>query len=223
VIIPYRSEQGQLRLVSEDELESRFPGVLAYLRENKAYLQSRESGRMRGAGWYGYVYPKNIDVMKSQKVLVPDIADRASFALDEGGEYAFTSGYGITLRSRVRESPKYILGLLNSKLLDFYLKSVSTTMRGGFFRYFTQFIERLPIRTINFSSAADKARHDKMVALVDRMLEMNKRKHSGKLAPSELDRLEREIASTDQQIDELVYELYGITEAERKAIEGDGT
>jgi hypothetical protein len=67
---------------------------------------------------------------------------------------------------------------------------------------------------------AGKARHDKVVALVERMLEMNKKKHSGKLAPSELDRLEREIASVGSQIDELVYELYGITDEERIIIEG---
>jgi hypothetical protein len=51
-------------------------------------------------------------------------------------------------------------------------------------------------------------------------LEPAKRKHSGKLAPSELDRLEREIATTDREIDELVYELYGIADEERKIIEG---
>jgi hypothetical protein len=45
-------------------------------------------------------------------------------------------------------------------------------------------------------------------------------KNSRALAPSELDRLEREIAATDAEIDELVYELYGITEEERKIIEG---
>ena len=72
---------------------------------------------------------------------------------------------------------------------------------------------------INFSDPADKARHDRMVVLVERMLELNKQKHSGKLAPSELDRLEREIASTDAEIDDLVYELYGITEKEQKIIE----
>ena len=44
--------------------------------------------------------------------------------------------------------------------------------------------------------------------------------HSGRLAPSDLDRLEREIASTDAQIDDLVYDLYGITEEERAIIEG---
>jgi len=40
------------------------------------------------------------------------------------------------------------------------------------------------------------------------------------LAPSQLERLEREIAATDQEIDELGYELYGITDEERKTIEG---
>jgi len=52
------------------------------------------------------------------------------------------------LKNNVQESIKYILGLLNSKVLDFYLKNISTTMRGGFFRYFTEFIEQLPIRLI---------------------------------------------------------------------------
>jgi hypothetical protein len=32
--------------------------------------------------------------------------------------------------------------------------------------------------------------------------------------------LEREIAATDAEIDNLVYELYGITDEERKIIEG---
>jgi len=57
--------------------------------------------------------------------------------------------------------------------------------------------------------------HERLVALVERMLELNKKKHSvpqSGIAPSELDRLERHIASTDREIDECVYELYGITQ-----------
>ncbi len=80
--------------------------------------------------------------MHAPKILVPDIADRASFALDDGGGFAFTSGFGVTLKPDVKESAKYVLGLLNSRLLDMNLKSVSITMRGGFFRCFTQFVER---------------------------------------------------------------------------------
>ena len=71
-----------------------------------------------------------------------------------------------------------------------------------------------------FATLADKARHDKMVELVDRMLELNKQKHSGKLAPSQVERVDREIAATDAEIDNLVYELYGIAHEERQIVEG---
>ena len=64
------------------------------------------------------------------------------------------------------------------------------------------------------------ARDDKMMELVDRMLQLNKQKHSGKLAPSQVDRVDREIAATDAETDVLVYELYGLTEEERKIVEG---
>ena len=66
----------------------------------------------------------------------------------------------------------------------------------------------------------DNAGHDRMVTLVKRMLELNKQRHSSRLSPSELDRAEREIAATDAEIDNLVYELYGITGEERKIIDG---
>ncbi len=67
---------------------------------------------------------------------------------------------------------------------------------------------------------ADKARHDRIVALVESMLELNKKEHSGKLEPSEIERVEREIASTDAEIDNLVYDIYGVMDEERKLIEG---
>ncbi len=221
VVMPYRIDQGSAQLIPAKEFEKRLPRAWDYLCANRKYLEAREEGRFRGPAWYMYGRQQNIDLTLLPKILVPDIADRASFALDERGEYAFTSGYGITFKGGLGESPKYILGLLNSGLLDWYLKKISTTMRGGFFRYFTQYVEQLPIRTIDFADPRDKARHDRMVALVERMLELNKKKHSGKLAPSELDSLEREITSTDAEIDNLVYELYGITDEERRVVEGE--
>lgn len=60
----------------------------------------------------------------------------------------------------------------------------------------------------------------RIVELVERMPDINKKKHSGKLAPSQTDRMEREIVATDAEIDAVVYELYGITDDERKIIQG---
>ncbi len=219
VIVPYTIKNGQATLISEAEIQKRFPLLHDYLNENKVYLSAREKDSFRGADWFQYGRQQNIDLMLLPKILVPDIADRASFAFDEGGDYIFTSGYGITLRPDVKESPKYILALLNSSVLDFYLKRISTTMRGGFFRYFTQFIRRLPIRRIDFSKPKNKAQHDRMVLLVDNMIDLYKKVQTAK-TPDEKSRLEREIAATDRQIDALVYELYGLTEEEIKIVEG---
>lgn len=219
VILPYHVMDRRVTLIPEKELQQKFPNTYAYLLENKSYLESRERGRMIGANWYAYIYPKNIEVMCTEKILIPDIADKASFALDETGKYAFTSGYGITLKTNITDSPRYILGLLNSKVLDFYLKSISTQMRGGFFRYFTQFIEPLPIRTIDFSNQADMKRHDNLVELVEQMLSFHKRMADVRVAQDRT-MLQQRITITEQQIDRLVYELYGLTEEEIKMVEG---
>ncbi len=73
-------------------------------------------------------------------------------------------------------------------------------------------------------------RHDKALARVERMLELNRKKHSGTGVPpvgqhGQDDhatlRLDREIAATDAEIDNLVYELYGVTDEERRIIEGE--
>jgi hypothetical protein len=76
-----------------------------------------------------------------------------------------------------------------------------------------------PIRTINPSDPTDVARHDKMVTLVERMLDLNKRLPEAR-TNQEQALIRRQIASTDKEIDELVYELYGLTEEEQKIVEG---
>jgi hypothetical protein len=127
----------------------------------------------------------------------------------------------ITLREEVDYSIKYVLGLLNSKLLDFFLKRISTTMRGGFFRYFTQFIEQLPIRAINFSDPADKSRHDQIVSLVEQILAAKEKLAAAK-SDADVNRLEMQCEGLDRQIDDAVFELYGLTVEERKIVEAKG-
>jgi ribosomal protein L30E len=83
------------------------------------------------------------------------------------------------------------------------------------------YIEELPIRTIDFDDPADKARHDRMVGLVETMLRL-KREHAAAVQVSSDKRheIKEEIERTDAQIDALVYELYGLTDAEIALVEG---
>ena len=113
----------------------------------------------------------------------------------------------------------YISGLLNSRLLDFYfLKQVSTNFNSGYFAANKQYIEQLPIRTIDFSDPEDVARHETLVGLVGRMLELHE-----KLAGAKIERertvIGHQISATDRQIDNLVYELYGLTDEEIAIVE----
>ena len=80
---------------------------------------------------------------------------------------------------------------------------------------------KLPIRTINFSDPTDKARHDRMVALVTQMLDLNKKMQDARLE-QEKTQLSRQIAATDASIDKLVYELYELTAEEIAVVEGAG-
>ena len=76
----------------------------------------------------------------------------------------------------------------------------------------------MPIRSINISDKSDKAKHDKMVSLVERMLDMHKRLAKAK-APDDKTKLQRQIDATDREIDQLVYGLYGLTEEEITIVE----
>jgi len=222
VIFPYVSEGGTIRAITADILSQRYPAWWERLCRHRETLGARDRGKMANEErWYAYSRNQNLDLVDSPKIVTPDIAPRAAFALDEEGQYALVSGYGITLPSGVPYSLKYVLGLLNSKLLDSYLKSVSTRLRGGFYRYFSQFVNQLPIRRINFDDPADVARHDRMVALVEEMLRLQREKAAAeaRLLDSRHD-LARQIERLDAQIDALVYELYGLTEEEIAVVEG---
>jgi len=219
VLVPYQVVGDKAELIPPEKLHAQFPLTWDYLEANREALEERERGRMKHEGWYGYVYPKNLERFSRSKLMTPDIAPSASFAFDPDGEYYFVSGYGISLDT-FRESSLYILGLLNSRLLDFFFKRVSTKLRGGFYRYFTQFIERLPIRRINFDDPADVARHDRMVALVEEMLRLQKEHAEAEALKEDLRHdLARRIERLDAEIDALVYELYGLMEEEIKIVE----
>jgi len=78
----------------------------------------------------------------------------------------------------------------------------------------------LNTRTINPNDPADIARHDRMVALVTQMLDLNKKLQDARLE-QEKTMLSRQIEATDGAIDKLVYELYGLTEEEIAVVEGN--
>lgn len=218
ILFPYRG----LDLVQKDSIVEKLPKTWAYLTECRKYLEEREEGKMRGDQWYAYIYPKSLDKFDLPKIMTPDIADSASYCYDPDGRYYFSGGaaggYGILPKGNI--NPKYLLAILNSRLSDWVHHQGSTRFRGGYFSYESRFIKNLPIRILDFKDQNEKKLHDDLVKLVDVMLDLRKREQKAK--GHELEQLKRQIEKTDREIDERVYELYEITNQERKILEKRG-
>jgi hypothetical protein len=76
----------------------------------------------------------------------------------------------------------------------------------------------MPVPAIDVSNPSDKARHDRMGDLVERIQDLYSQLIEAK-TPHDKVALERQIEATDHQIDQLVYELYDLTENEIQVVE----
>ena len=139
--------------------------------------------------------------------------------IDANGFYHNTQVYSFLLPSNASEDLKYWLGILNSELMWWFLVTTGNVLRGGYFRFKTEYLNPFPLRTIDFAKPAEKDRHDRMVSLVERMLALQKQLAAAKTDHAKTN-IERQIDATDAQIDKLVYDLYGLTEDEIKIVEG---
>jgi len=192
----------------------RYPAVEQHLKPFKSKLQSRATRQV----WYELQQPQHnfAEYMDRPKIIFPDIATTPRFALDEVGYYSSNTTYFIPRRDL------YLLGLLNSRLGNFYFEKTCAGLEGKtetYLRFFGQYLEGFPIRAIDFSDPADKVRHDRMVNLVQRMLDLHRQLQAAGCEAAR-ERLQREINVTDEQIDALVYERYGLTNEEIRIVEG---
>lgn len=148
ILFPYaKNANGRTILIPEKDLKKSYRLTWQYLLDNRRVLENREDGKMRHDGWYGYVYPKALEVMPLPKIFTPDLAPTASFSYDPTGELFFTGGvaggYGILARPPYEYG--FLLGLLNSRLIDYLHHQVASQMRGGWFSYEARFIRNLPV------------------------------------------------------------------------------
>jgi len=220
IIFPYEVKADGYELVTESDLRNNYPKTYQYLLDRKKELQKRKQFRQ----WYGYSAPRNLDVHETAQILVPLLANRGLYCRlsDNSSSYCLmaSGGFSITVSNESGLSPNYVLGLLNSSLLFWRLRSISNVFRGGWITCTKQYVETLPIRMINFDSPDDKALYDRMVSLVDQMLNLN-RQFAKAALPQDRDMLHRQIEATDRQIDQLVYKLYDLTEEEIKIVEAE--
>ncbi len=220
IIFPYVRENDSFRLYTENELQKKYPKAYAYLLSRQADLKKRK----QYSAWYGYSAPRNLKLHDDAQILIPLLADHGIYAFvpqNLRGKLCpmASGGFTIALSPECTVRPEYVLGLLNSRLLYWKLQQMSNVFRGGWITCTKQYFGELPIRNIDTADRTEKALYEKIVSLVEQMLSLNTQLPVAR-TDHEKTALQRQIAAVDQQIDQLVYELYGLTEEEIKIVEG---
>jgi hypothetical protein len=209
--------------------DSRFIHTTQKTKQHKLLLRGENIHRykLEFAGEYVWYVPQKMrehrttarpgepERFEQPKILVRDTGERLECTLDLDSYYV----KDVLILTRKQDSLislHYITGLLNSKAMRFYYETTFPTLHVQ-----RSELETLPIRHIDFDDPADAARHDRVVALVEEMLRVQK--EHGEAEAHKEDRrhdLARQIARLDAEIDALVYELYGLTEEEIAIVEG---
>ena len=125
------------------------------------------------------------------KIIYRDISATPCFSIDNEKYYFNNTIYFLSC------SDYYLLGLLNSSILWFYFTGLSTSIQGGYYRIFSQYIKSLPIKRPE-GQIADRIRS------LSRELSLHPLHNNRQL---------------EFELNTLVYDLYGLTEEEREIVE----
>jgi len=208
--------KGWTRLTSQNApkawewLKANYPSIASHLASFQSAGMKRGD---KGEYWWELRACDYYAEFEKPKIIYPNICKQPEFAFDDSNVYTNQKCFIIPT------TDKYLLGLLNSSLIFLLFRTMLPKLRGDFYEPSYVYFKDFPIRPIDFSNPSDRKRHDLMVNLVDRMLDLHKKLRTVK-TPHEKETLQRQIDATDQQIDRLVYELYELTEEEIKIVEG---
>jgi Alw26I/Eco31I/Esp3I family type II restriction m6 adenine DNA methyltransferase len=139
--------------------------------------------------------------------LVATIIDPPAYFADSTNSIAAQNGY---------HSLEYLLAVLNSTLFQWRFKLTSTNNNVG-----TNELKAMPFKRIDGTNAKDVERYEALISVVDRLLSLNRGKALKN--PNEQTRLARSKDTLGRKIDELIYDLYDLSEFEVSVIEGKST
>ena len=182
----------------------KYPSLKAYLESFRPRIdQSGEKGCRKKTSNKWFETQDNIayhEEFEKEKVVWAEMTNAPSFIYDNNSFFINQTCYFL-----IHEHNKYLLGILNSNLIHSYMKSISSNLGDGAFRWIKQYIEKLPIPKID---STNKALSDEIISLVKQILESKAKDPT------------TDTKELESKIDSLVYKLYHLTDDEIKIIEG---
>lgn len=216
IIFPYHVSDDNYSIIEEKKLKEKYPLAYNYLLTNKSKLETRKQYKE----WYGYSAPRNLNLHDKSDIIIPLLANKGLFSQTppEIKKYCImaSAGFSICIMNE-KFSTDVILGLLNSKLLFWYLNNISNVFRAGWITCTKQYFGLLPIKIPTSTHEQKKIHSIEKRSLY--ITELNAKMAYKKMSEHEIERIERQIESYQNQIDHLVYDLYDLTDEEKRIVE----
>ncbi|MBS4034046.1 MAG: N-6 DNA methylase [Ignavibacterium sp.] len=182
------------------------------------YAHSWSKNYLRYGEWLSQ--PRTIDIFSRPRILLREITSKPPYTLlatyiDE--VYLNNKSIlNILEFSDSIDNLKFLLAQLNSKLISFYYKCRAVkSSRKLFPKVVIKDLRRFPTLSMSDNSSVKK-----IICLVDQILTTKKQLQEAK-TEGDKNYLQRKCDRLDREIDELVYQLYGLTEEEIKIVEGN--
>ena len=143
VLYPHLTQKNKVVPANLDD----YPRVGAYLKSHYEKLSKRHYLAEAGRQWYEIWVQQRPEMFQQRfKIVTPDLKTRNTFALDTQGKMSGGSCFAILPKNQTRADSYYLLGLLNSELLEFYHKvEASTFIYAGRYRYWSSYLRDYPI------------------------------------------------------------------------------
>ncbi len=169
-----------------------FPDIFSHL----IPFEEKAANRLdKGEFWWELRNCAYYDLFQSPKIIFPNLQNRNKFAFDDSGSWLNAPAVFLPTND------KFLLAILNSKLIWYFLTRICVVRNGGFIEVKPQYFEQIPLPEI------DDDLKTSLNMLVERILELKKKNN--------------EIAteSLEKEIDQMVYSIYGLSNEEKEIIE----
>jgi len=200
----YYSQPKSYILLTKNEIDVKkgYPDIFKHLSEFGEKFKKRGA---KGRHWSNLRACAFFEDFKRPKIIWIELADRGRFALANEEVYLLNSAYFMIPPENI--DIKLLLGILNSKIIDFYMTANSQTSGMGTKRWINDIVKTFPLALIMPPMQSIVIR---IKSIVDQIL--TAKKENSKADTTALER----------EIDQLVYQLYGLTEEEIAVVEGRG-
>ena len=178
--------------VAKEKMIREFPEIFNHLLPFEELAKKRYD---KGEYWWELRNCAYYDLFGLPKIIFPNLQNSNKFAFDDSG--SFLNAPSVFLPTK----DKHLLGILNSKLTWYFLTSICVVRNGGYIEVKPQYFEQIPIPEISIEVKTI------LTDMVDKILVA--KKNNSTFNTNEL----------EKEIDQLVYELYGLTKEEIKIIE----